>query len=63
MLAYEAIKASSREAKRIKMASKRTATTSKRATITTPKRVTIALLLLIHICWANPDPGPKPKAK
>ena len=60
MLADKAIKATSSEANLVKMATKRiTKMATKRVTIT----ATICLLLFIPICWANPDPGPKPKAK
>ena len=52
LLADKAIKATSSEANLVKMATKRVTSAA-----------TICLLLFIPICWANPDPGPKPKAK
>ena len=61
MLADKAIKATSKEANLVKMNLVKMVT--KRITNLATKRITICLLLFIPICWANPDPGPKPKAK
>ena len=66
MLADKAIKATSREANLVKInlvKANLVKMATKRITNLATKRITICLLLFIPICWANPDPGPKPKAK